>query len=45
MACETNADLFIGMLVDIVRMDGWPANDAALLPAARWHNDKKEDVS
>ena len=40
--CHANADLFIGVLVDMVRTDGWPTNDAAPLPAAWWYNDKKE---
>ena len=38
--CETNAGLFIGMVVDIRRTHGWPSDDAAPLPAAWWHNNK-----
>ena len=43
MACETNADLFIGMLFDMRRTGGWPANDAAPLPAALWNKSGGSD--
>lgn len=41
--CEVHACLFVGMILDAVRMDGWPPDDAAPLPAAWWHNDKRSD--